>query len=342
MAKAVKLSDIAEQLGVSTVTVSKALSGQKGVSEEMRQKIVELADELGYKQPSAIKKEMEDKKSYNFAVLIHERYFDKYDSFYLQLYKQLAQRAIAMGCFTLLETVSQAAEEGCEVPMVVQEKKADAVIIVGRFEKKYAEFLSEKLAGIPYIYLDYCDMKKDTDSVISDSFYGAYSMTNYLFDMGHRNIGYLGTVLTTGSITDRYLGYLKSLMEHGITEKKEWIIKDRDEKTGKMFLPEEIELPEEMPTAFMCNCDLAASLLIKRLNEAGYRVPEDISVAGYDNYLYPGLSDIEITTYEVDIRAMAKNAICRLLRKMSDKDYKGGISIVEGRLVIKDSVKKIG
>ena len=57
MAKAVKLADIAKEFGVSTVTVSKALSGQKGVSEEMREKIVNLADELGYKQPSAAKKE---------------------------------------------------------------------------------------------------------------------------------------------------------------------------------------------------------------------------------------------------------------------------------------------
>lgn len=61
MAKAVKLADIAEQLGVSTVTVSKALSGQKGVSEAMREKIKQLADELGYKQPSAVKKKSQQK-----------------------------------------------------------------------------------------------------------------------------------------------------------------------------------------------------------------------------------------------------------------------------------------
>ena len=71
MAKAVKLADIAEQLGVSTVTVSKALSGQKGVSEAMREKIKQLADELGYKQPSAVKKE-KSVKSYNIGVLVSE------------------------------------------------------------------------------------------------------------------------------------------------------------------------------------------------------------------------------------------------------------------------------
>ena len=69
MAKAVKLADIAEQLGVSTVTVSKALSGQKGVSEAMREKIKQLADELGYKQPSAVKKE-KSVKSYNIGKIL--------------------------------------------------------------------------------------------------------------------------------------------------------------------------------------------------------------------------------------------------------------------------------
>lgn len=342
MAKAVKLSDIAERLGVSTVTVSKALSGQKGVSEEMRQKIVELADALGYKQPSVIKRQAEEKKSYNIAVLMHEKYFDKYDSFYLQLYQQLAQRAISLGCFTFLETVSQSAENNCETPMVVQEKKADGVIVVGRFAKKYTDFLDKKLSTMPYIYLDYCDMKQNTDAVISDSFYGAYSLTNYLIEMGHRDIGFLGSVLATGSITDRYFGYIKSLMEHGIDEKRDWVLKDRDEVTGKLFSPEELSLPQNMPTAFVCNCDLAASVLIKRLEEDGYRVPDDISVVGYDNYLYPGLCDVEITTYEVDIKEMAKRATSRIVKKISNEKYKKGMSIVEGRLVIKDSVKKIG
>ena len=100
MAKAVKLADIAKEFGVSTVTVSKALSGQKGVSEEMREKIVNLADELGYKQPSAAKKERLE-KGYNIGVLIRENYFDKYNSFYLSLYQQVSAKAVSKGSFTL-------------------------------------------------------------------------------------------------------------------------------------------------------------------------------------------------------------------------------------------------
>lgn len=82
MAKAVKLADIAERVGVSTVTVSKALSGQKGVSEEVREKIRSIAEELGYQQPSAARKS-QNQKSYNIGILISERFLDKYESFLL-------------------------------------------------------------------------------------------------------------------------------------------------------------------------------------------------------------------------------------------------------------------
>ena len=82
MAKAVRLSDIGERLDVSAVTVSKALSGQKGVSEEMRQKIIQVADELGYLKRA---KEEDRKRSYNIGVVVAERYLQEGESFYWRI-----------------------------------------------------------------------------------------------------------------------------------------------------------------------------------------------------------------------------------------------------------------
>lgn len=339
MRKAVKLADIAEPLGVSTVTVSKALSGQKGVSEEMREKIVALADELGYKQPSAMRKEAE-KTGYNIGVLIHEQYFDKYDSFYLQMYQRVNLKAGTKGCFTLLETVSNQMEEEHILPMLVQENKVDGIIIIGRLSLEYLDLL-EKRAGVPLVFMDFCDNGRNTDSVISDSFYGAYSLTQYLIKHGHRKIAYVGTVLSTSSITDRYLGYMKCLMEHGIEVRDEWVIDDRRIEDGELDEDMLMQLPEDMPTAFFCNCDLVGSMIVKKLEHAGYRVPEDISVVGYDNYLYPGLCDVELTTYEVDIKEMARRAVNNLIKKIKGEKYRTGIYIVEGHLVEKDSVKTV-
>lgn len=339
MAKAVKLADIAERLGVSTVTVSKALSGQKGVSEELRVKIKQLAEELGYKQPSAQRHEKTG-RSYNIGALIAERYLDKYDSFYWQMYQQVAMKAVLKECFTLTEVVSAQMETTHELPKLVQEQKVDGIIVIGRLFDGYLEFL-KAACDVPLIYLDFCDEKQDTDAVVSDSFYGAYRLTNYLFDMGHSEIAYVGTLLATGSITDRYLGYMKSLMEHGVAVKQEWVIDDRDKETGIIDSDRFLRLPEEMPTAFICNCDLTASYLIKKLQDAGYRVAQDISVAGYDNYLFPGLCEVAITTYEVDMKEMARRAIQNLIHKIDGEHYRHGICIVEGHMVIKDSVRKI-
>ena len=119
------------------------------------------------------------------------------------------------------------------------------------------------------------------------------------------------------------------------------MLDDRHIETDKIDTVNMLQLPKDMPTAFVCNCDLTASFLIKKLKENGYRVPEDISVVGFDNYLYPGLSDIQITTYEVDLEEMAKKTVHNMISKISNDNYKPGIHIVEGHLVLKESVAKI-
>ena len=339
MAKTVKLADLAAIVGVSTVTVSKALSDQKGVSEELRVKIKRLAEDMGYKQPSTVRK-MEVHKSYNIGVVIAEMFLDKYDSFYWQMYQALTTKAVAKGCFTMLEVVSAADEEALNLPKIVQEKKIDGIIVIGSMMSDYLSLLNQN-AGVPIIYMDYYDEKQACDAVISNSYYGTYALTNYLFNMGHRKIAYVGTLLATESITDRYFGYMKSLMEHGVEGKSEWVIEDRDVDSGYIDAKNKLVLPREMPTAFVCNCDLTASYLIKKLQDNGYRVPEDVSVVGFDNYLYPGLCNIKITTYEVDIKEMARCTIHNIIKKMAKENYKPGVFIVEGHLVCKESVARV-
>ena len=339
MAKTVKLADIAAIVNVSTVTVSKALSDQKGVSEEMRARIKQLAKEMGYQTPTAARLSS-NKRTYNIGVLISEIYFDQTQSFYWQMYQSVATRATAKECFTMLEVIGMAEEENGRLPKLVQERKVDGIIVIGKMMDDYLQHLNTE-AGIPVIYLDYYNGREASDSVISNSYYGTYELTYYLYRMGHRKIAYVGTLLATESITDRYFGYQKALLELGLEQKKEWVLDDRHIETGKIDTVNMLQLPKDMPTAFVCNCDLTASFLIKKLRENGYRVPEDISVVGFDNYLYPGLSDIRITTYEVDMGEMARRAIHNMIKKITSDNFKGGVTVVEGRLVLKDSVSHV-
>lgn len=339
MAKAVKMADIAKVMGVSTVTVSKALSDQKGVSEELRMKIKRKAEEMGYKTATALYRErLGLHASYTIGVIVSDRFLDKYESFYWRMYQEVATAAVHKGCFTMLEVLQTEDEESLVMPKLLHEKKAEGLIIIGRLRQDYLDRLM-KLVDIPIIFLDFADKNGTHDAVISNSYLGMYVMTNYLFAMGHRDIGFVGSVFVTDSITDRYFGYVKSLCEHGMEVDKDWVLHDRNPQTGRSDVGFAWKLPAKMPTAFVCNNDVAAAMLVNKLEQEGYRIPQDISVAGYDNYQPPGLCDVRITTYEVDMQEMAKQTIKKMIRKISGQPYQQGVTIVNGRIVYKDSVK---
>lgn len=337
MSKAVKLADIAEKLNVSTVTVSKALSGQKGVSDEMREKIKELAKELGYQPPAKVKLP-KDGKGYNIGVVISERYLDQQESFYWKMYQEVATGAVSRECFTMLEILSHQGEQEMIMPKLLSEDKADGLIIIGLLKEDYLAMIRENIK-VPMVCLDFYDRRHECDAVITDNYYGMYKLTNYLFEMGHTKIGYVGTLLYTGSITDRYFGYCKALLEHGQKVREDWVLEDRNRETGYREEGFAFRFPKEMPTAFACNCDITAGVLTEALREKGYRVPEDISIVGYDNYLSPGVCSLGITTYEVDIKEMAHKALRKLIRRMTGQVSRQGILIVEGRILLKESVK---
>jgi len=128
---------------------------------------------------------------------------------------------------------------------------------------------------------------------------------------------------------------MKALTEHRRVLPPEWLIEDRD-ALGNIG----IELPDKLPGAFVCNCDLAAGLVIEKLQKRGMRVPEDCSVVGFDNFLYPGHADMNITTFEVNLDGMVEIALDKVLGKYNDPESPGGIlEIVSGRMVIKKSVR---
>ena len=331
----VRMADIARELGISTVAVSKALNNQKGVSEELRSRVKALAEKMGYQSPAQVRR-LQGKTGYNIGVLIPTQYLGGSDSFYWRLYQEVTARAMKKDCFVLLELLTNEDAQAQKLPKLITEEKADGLIIIGKPPFHYTRKL-KKAWQKPIVYLDFYDSDIGADSVLSNSFYGTFLLTQYLIRQGHREIGFVGTLLATDSINDRHLGFTKAMLEHQLAIQPQWIIKDRDAATGSETLP--FELPEEMPTAFVCNCDRTASLLIHQLEKAGYRVPDDISVVGFDDYLTPGMLSMGLTTYAVDLHEMAHLAVRGILRRINGEPWKKGMHITDGELIIRDSVK---
>ncbi len=334
MKKNVRLADIAEKLQVSVVTVSNALSGQKGVSDELRLKIRQVAAEMGYQARG--NGEASGKKVLNVGVIISEKYLGDYPSYYWKIYQELSLIAGIHNCVILFEVLRHERERALELPLFASEQQIQGLIVIGEIGRPYLEMLGN-CQEFSVVLVDFMKRGIPMRSIMADNYYGMYKMVNYLIDQGHRKIAYVGTLKASNSIMDRYFGYRKALLENDIQPREDWVIDDRTME-GQIG---NIQLPQEMPTAFACNCDLTASELVNLLESRGYRVPEDISIVGFDNYLYEGLCDVKITSYEVDIKEMVRCAIKTVVAMVEYGTARTDMRLVSGRVIEKESVMQI-
>lgn len=328
MSRPVRMADIAEKLGISIVSVSKGLSGKDGVSEEMRSKIIATAKELGYAPPAP--KAAPPEQAKNIGVLVPDYFFEE-SAFYSSLYRMIVNRCTALGYSCLMELVSLESERACRMPNLVLQNKVDALIFMGEIRHDYLQTVIS--CGLPHVLLDFYDSSLDSSYIIGDNISGSYLLTKHLLDTGRRKIGFVGSLHATHSIMDRYLGYAKALLEAGIEPNPTWRVEDRGPDNKLISLA----LPESMPEAFVCNNDEVAFSLVERLNQAGYAVPGDVAVTGYDDFRFAALCRPQLTTYHVNVEGMAVAAVECLQRMFSNLPSANPAHVVPGYFVQRDS-----
>lgn len=332
MGKKVTMRDIAKRLSISTVTVSKALGEKDGVSESLRGTIKQLASEMGYSYTS-LSDHDETLKNYNIGIIVASNYMQEGTyPFYFKMYQCIVRYLSSQKYSGILELITPLMRKKNILPNIASGKKVDGIIVMGQLGSEYLELLRGK--KIPLIYLDFYDKNGQEDSVITDNVHASYLLTNYVVEMGHEKIAFVGNIYATSSILDRYLGYYRSLLVNKIAVREDYLISDRGE--DELFI--DLKLPEDMPTAFVCNCDEIAYVLMEKLKKEGYRIPEDISVVGFDNYTLAGYTSPKLTTVEVNIEAMTKNAVELLVAQIEGRSGEKGRKLVSGKLVIRDSV----
>ena len=324
----VTMRDIGRRVGVSAVTVSKALSGRSGVSEAMRRRIVAAARDMGYVNPNQARQELS--RGLDVGILIPDQYFAP-ESFYAMLYKLLVHALTDSGHFSVLELVSEEMERTLTLPRLLRSGRVDAVILLGQPSRAYTRLIAE--GPVPAVFLDFYDESAGADAVVGDNAYGCYRLTSHLIKNGHRHIGFVGNRRATSSIMDRYLGFYRAMLLHDLPIREDWILPDRDE-TGHL-LP--LQLPPELPTALVCNCDLVARETIRQLRLRGIRVPEDISVVGFDDFSAGAEEAPALSSFHVDVTAMAQMAVKLVADRCSGTQKPFGRVVVGGHPVYRDS-----
>lgn len=329
--KAVSMQDLADELGISKVTVSKALNGKDGVGEELKEKIFEIAERYGYVLP-----DYGSRRSKKVGIIMSDR-FNSGDEgkFYMAMYEKIINELRISSCSSIMISPNRNSLLG-DIQTIKSTGIFDGLIFLGILEREVRKRMDA--INLPKIYVDVYDDTHKSDSVVTENIYSSYEITNYLIQQGHTEIGFVGTVGSTTSITDRYMGYLRALLEQGIIPRDIWNIPDRNKEGGAIPL----ELPKELPTAFVCNCDETAFQLVKELTARGLLIPEDISIAGFDNSIYAQLCSPPLTTVAVDIEEIGRIAAKRMIRYMENPNKKGGeVFRIPGKIIYRDSIKKL-
>lgn len=332
--KEVRLSDIAEKLNISTVTVSKALADKEGVGDDLREKIKALAVQMGYKikrTPGAAG------STGNIGIVIPSRFFSPQASYYWYLFNHLSTQLLKQNYFSMMELLSAEDEKACTLPRLITEKKVDGVIFLGQTSTEYINKVNKAYSN--FILMDFYTGDPQIDCVVNDDFFNSYLITSYLISQGHKKLRFVGSFEATTSIRDRYMGFEKAMYENGLATSFDQIIPDRDQNglLIKMSLPSK----KDLPTAFVCNSDLTAAKLIGQLTEKGIKVPQDVSVTGYDNFLSEQEKTIPLTTIGVEPQNICAMAAELIIAKVTGQPYIKGRHLATGKIIVRESVKAL-
>lgn len=330
MKNKVRMKDLAKELNISVVSVSKALSDKEGISDELKTKIKSKAEEMGY-VVDVRAKSMKSGKGYNIGIIIPEYFFGKTNNFYFEIYGQITSYLHEKDFYSILYLLKKDEIANKKIPRFCYDDSLAGIICLGQINKEY--LIELKNTGVPLILSDFYENIDGITSVETNNYLSGFTTAKYLYDMGHREIGFVGNLDATNNILDRYMGCQKFCIEKGLTNVKKYLIDDRD-RNDNIF--KEFTLPKKMPTSFICNCDEVAFYFIKYLKNKGYKVPEDISVISFDNTIFSSFSVPSITTYVTDTSSIAEKSVSKILEDnlISERIY------INGSIIERESVQK--
>lgn len=324
----ITISDIAKALEISAISVSRALSGQAGVSEELRAKILIKSKEMGY---------LKTKNNNDIKILVlHQKPFNQDSSNYSYMVQGVEKAIQTIGCEYDMEFVDKQRQEDLYLPnKIAKESSFDGIIFIGRFEDNYVEFITTKIKNQVF-YTGYSP-SSDCDSVWYNFNNGGYKQCEHLIIKGHKDIGFIGNSSVYKN-KEKVLGIISALEDYKLPVREEFFIYTEDnfeEKVTKLMSR------KYRPTAIICQWDYTAIRLIKFLYEKDLKVPRDISVIGSGNTEISLLSIPALTTLELNIDYACESAVDLLLKRISRPNKPFENIAINSTLVERDSIKTI-
>ncbi len=333
----ITIRDVAKHAGVSFKTVSRVINAEPFVKESTRQKVQAAIDELGY-VISLPARRLSSGQSFTLGLIFHNASWH-----YVQdVQKGVIETARKLGYHTLMHPCDVERQADIdEILAMVSQKLIDGLIFTPPADN--AAQLTHELRArhIPFICLSPKDRALNQPYVTTSDRRGAFEMTEYLLSLGHTRIGFVHGPEEQAAPHDRFLGYQQALIAAGVEFDPALLIHGDDYFNSGRTAAQSLLALDLPPSAIFANNDEMAAGVMAAVFEAGLRVPEDISVAGFDNIPLAAQIWPPLTTVQQPIFEMAEQATTHLVKMLNgDTDFDPQLKIPT-KLIIRKSTSNV-
>jgi LacI family transcriptional regulator len=311
--KRTTIYDIADRLGISPTTVSRALRGQQGIAKNTIKKVKLIADQMGYSL-NTMASGLRTRKSYNIGVVVPQ--IDR--AFIATLISGIEEIANEAGFNVMIyQSMDDEAKEIRNVMSLISSSVDGAIISLSMNTKSLDHILLFDTQKIPLVMADRVADHLDVDKVVIDNFEAGYHATEYLISLGHVYIAHFAGSPERNVYRDRKEGYLAALRQYNKPIDSQLLIYENLSEAAGVRAVEKLLALEQLPDAIFAANDTTAVSAVLHFQKLGISVPDDISIVGFNNDPIASIVKPQLTTVDHPAREIGKTAARRLIKRIN-------------------------
>lgn len=332
---AATMKDVAQKANVSTATVSRALMNPDKVSQSTRNRVEQAALEVGY-LPQSLGRNMKRNESRTILVIVP----DICDPFFSEIIRGIEVTAAEQEYLVLIgDCAHQNRQEKTFIDLIIT-KQIDGMLLLGS-RLPFDAGVEEQRNLPPMVMANEFAPELELPTVHIDNLTAAFNAVNYLHELGHRRIGCIAGPEEMPLCHYRLQGYVQALRRSGITVDPHYIARGNfTYEAGASALEQLLALPVP-PTAIFCHSDIMALGALSLAKRRGLKVPENLSIIGFDNISLSEFCDPPLTTVAQPRFDIGREAMLLLLDQLHGHNVSSGSRLLDCELIVRGSTRKI-
>lgn len=330
------IKDVARLAGVSTTTVSHVINKTRFVAEATQKKVLAAVDELNY-APSAVARSLKCNTTRTIGMLVTK----STNPFFAEVVHGVEEYCYGEGYTLILCNTEGNLEKQRDYLRMLAEKRVDGLLVMCSDLDDKLLALLERQNDLPMVIMDWGPESPHTDKIQDNAELGGYVATKYFIEHGHQKIGCLTGHTAKLTCRERLKGFYKAMDEANLSVNPDWLIEGDFECESAVTAARQYIAMDDRPTAIFCFNDIMALALISTFEQAGLRVPDDISIIGYDNIDLAPYFSPPLTTIHQPKQRLGQKAIEILMARVKDKQHERRIFEMAPELVVRKSVKDL-